>query len=134
MKPLTKMSRFWHSKESVAVLNWGRISIPLDYFEQKSLFHLVLRGFFCKPSPQFGLLDMTLVECKELPDSAVMSKWHKKEMKLYQQFDVDVICSASNFIKNKTPAQVFSSEFWEIFQPAILQPTKNKSPPQVFSY
>ena len=31
-----------------------------------------------------------------------------------------LIFSACNFIKIETPAQVFSSEFWEIFQPATL--------------
>ena len=28
--------------------------------------------------------------------------------------------SGSNFIKNETPAEVFSREFWEVFQPATL--------------
>ena len=32
-------------------------------------------------------------------------------MQLYQQFDVDIVTPACNFIKNETPEQEFSKEF-----------------------
>ena len=32
-------------------------------------------------------------------------------MQVYQQFDTDMVLPAGNFIKNKTPAQVFYCEF-----------------------
>ena len=73
---------------------------------------------------------MTLAECKQLPDFAVMSKstlrkWckkfgicykqHNKKMQVCQQFDVDIVPPTCNFTKNKTPAQVFSCKFYEYF-------------------
>ena len=36
-------------------------------------------------------------------------------MQVYQQFDVDIAFPACNFIKNETPAQVFSGEFANFF-------------------
>ena len=65
-------------------------------------------------------------------------------MQVYQQFDIDIvppalnfnknqagvfvrilqICSASNFIKNKTQACVLSHEFWEVFQPKTVLKTR----------
>ena len=34
------------------------------------------------------------------------------------------IFQAANFIKNETPAHIFSCEFWEIFQPVTLSKTR----------
>ena len=43
--------------------------------------------------------------------SWILYKWCNKKMRVYQQFHVDVVPPACNFIKNKTPEQVFPSEF-----------------------
>ena len=40
-----------------------------------------------------------------------------KKMQLYH---VEVVSPVCSFIKNETPAQAFSREFWENFQPATL--------------
>ena len=45
-------------------------------------------------------------------------------MYVYQQFDVDIVPSTCSSIKYETPAQLFSCEFWEIFQSASLLKTR----------
>ena len=39
---------------------------------------------------------------------------------MYQQYDVDIVLPACNFIENKSPAEYFSTEFFEFSQPATL--------------
>ena len=41
-------------------------------------------------------------------------------MQAYQQFDVDIVPPACNFIKNKCLSQGFSCEYREFFQPVTL--------------
>ena len=41
-------------------------------------------------------------------------------MQMYQQFHVDIEPLACNFIEIETPAQVFTCEFFDFFQPVIL--------------
>ena len=41
-------------------------------------------------------------------------------MQVYQQFGADVVPPTRSFIKNETPAQVFSCEFCEFFQSETL--------------
>ena len=36
-------------------------------------------------------------------------------MQVYQQFDINSVLPARNFIKNETPVQMFSHEFLENF-------------------
>ena len=45
-------------------------------------------------------------------------------MKVYQQFNIDIVLPVSKFIKNKTPAQVFSGKFCEFLQPVTLLKTR----------
>ena len=80
-----------------------RKSISFDNVEQRSLSHLIL-SFFCGPSLQLLTLDMTLAEC--------------------QQSDVDIVPPALNFIEQKTPADIFSFEFRNIFQSVTLLNTR----------
>ena len=47
-------------------------------------------------------------------------KQDNKKMPLYQQFDVDIVPAACNFIKNEAPSQVLSCEFCEFLQPLTL--------------
>ena len=45
-------------------------------------------------------------------------------MQGYQQFDVDIVPQACNFIKSETPAQVFSRKVLEYFQLVTLLKTR----------
>ena len=70
--------------------------------------------FFSRPSAQLLTLDMIKAECRQLPDFPVINKstlrkWCEKPEfcyeQAYQQFDVDNISPACNFIKNEIAAQ-----------------------------
>ena len=123
-----------------SLLHRGRISIYLDNFQQRSLSRLILRWFFfCGSSLQLSTFDIILAECKQLTMSPLITKntlwkWWRKlrfcisciiiKPLVYQQFGDDVVPSACNFIKNTSLAQLFTCEFWDIFQQATLIKTR----------
>ena len=53
----------------------------------------------------------------------VISGTINKKMQVHQ-FQVDIVPPACSFVKNKTPTQVFSCKYLEIFQPAALFRTR----------
>ena len=59
--------------------------------------------------------------CRKL---AYFYKRRSKTVHVNQQFDVDVVSPYCNYIKNNTPAQVFSYKFCEFFQPTTLLKTR----------
>ena len=63
----------------------------------------------CKQSPDFPVTCKSTLSkwCKKL---GFCYKWSNKKMEVYQYFDVDIVPPACNFIKDKTPAQLFSCE------------------------
>ena len=67
-----------------------------------------------------------------MKNALIFFKWCIKKKKVYQQFDVDIVPPAWNFIKNETPAQVFPCESFGVFDSAALLNTrlsKNCFPP-----
>ena len=55
-----------------------------------------------------------------MQNALIFFKWCIKKKKVYQQFDVDIVPPAWNFIKNETPAQVFPCESFGVFDSAAL--------------
>ena len=51
-------------------------------------------------------------------------------MQVYQQFNVDVVPPAFNFIKNESPALAFTYEFWK--KNSNRNVIKNVTPAQLF--
>ena len=92
----------------------------------------MILSFFCRPSPILQNIRYKTGRIQTITTHWVngakslgfdLSSTTTKHANVKKQFDVDIVCPACNFIKNKTPKGL-SCKYYNLFQPVTLLKTR----------